>query len=41
MRELDLTYPGYGFAAHKGYGTLAHRQALHRLGAEPGTPAQF
>jgi ribonuclease HII len=32
MRELDLTYPGYGFTAHKGYGTLAHREALHRLG---------
>jgi ribonuclease HII len=32
MRELDLTYPDYGFAAHKGYGTLAHRDALHRLG---------
>jgi ribonuclease HII len=33
MRELDLTYPGYGFAGHKGYGTLAHRQALQQLGA--------
>ena len=33
MRELDLTYPGYGFAAHKGYGTIAHREALHRQGA--------
>jgi ribonuclease HII len=32
MRELDLAYPDYGFAAHKGYGTLAHRDALHRLG---------
>ena len=32
MRELDLTYPSYGFAAHKGYGTLAHRGALLRLG---------
>ena len=35
MREFDLTYPGYGFAAHKGYGTLAHREALYRLGASP------
>lgn len=35
MRDLDLTYPGYGFAAHKGYGTLAHRVALQRLGACP------
>jgi len=35
MRELELTYPGYGFAAHKGYGTQAHREALHRLGPSP------
>lgn len=32
LRELDLSFPGYGFAAHKGYGTQAHRQALQRLG---------
>jgi ribonuclease HII len=32
LRELDLTIPGYGFAAHKGYGTRAHRDALKRLG---------
>ena len=25
-------YPGYGFAAHKGYSTPEHRQALHKLG---------
>jgi ribonuclease HII len=35
LRELDRTYPGYGFASHKGYGTLAHREALHQLGASP------
>jgi ribonuclease HII len=35
LRELDLTYPGYGFAAHKGYGTQAHREALQRLGPCP------
>lgn len=35
LRELDLTYPGYGFAAHKGYGTLAHRQSIQRLGLCP------
>lgn len=35
LRELDLTYPGYGFAAHKGYGTQAHRDALQRLGPSP------
>lgn len=32
MRDLDLTYPGYGFAAHKGYGAPLHRAALDRLG---------
>lgn len=35
MRELDLLYPGYGFAAHKGYPTAAHREALDRLGPCP------
>ena len=35
MRELDLTYPGYGFAAHKGYGTRVHREALKQLGPCP------
>jgi ribonuclease HII len=35
MRQLDAQYPGYGFAIHKGYGTLAHRQALKRLGLSP------
>lgn len=28
MRELDLEYPAYHFAINKGYGTIAHRQAL-------------
>ena len=32
MRQLDEQYPGYGLAVNKGYGTLAHRQALARLG---------
>jgi ribonuclease HII len=31
MRELDATYPGYGLARHKGYGTFQHREALSRL----------
>ena len=35
MRKLDLAYPGYGFTAHKGYGTQAHREALRRLGPSP------
>ena len=33
--EFDQTYPGYGFSAHKGYGTQAHRAALKRLGPCP------
>ena len=32
MEALDREYPGYGFAAHKGYGTPEHREALLRLG---------
>ncbi len=35
LRELDQQYPGYGFASHKGYGTLEHRLALARLGPCP------
>jgi len=32
MLRLDAAHPGYGFACHKGYATLAHRAALARLG---------
>jgi len=32
MCELDRQYPGYGFARHKGYPTLAHLLALKQLG---------
>jgi ribonuclease HII len=32
MIAWSQTYPGYGFARHKGYGTAQHRQALHALG---------
>lgn len=32
---LDAEYPGYGFAAHKGYGTPRHQAALARLGSTP------
>ena len=32
MQELERDYPGYGFGAHKGYGTAQHADALHRLG---------
>ena len=32
MRELDTTYPDYGFAKHKGYITAAHTKALNTHG---------
>ncbi len=32
MRDYDRLYPGYGFAQHKGYGTVFHRESLFRLG---------
>ena len=35
MIELDKTYPGYGLAGHKGYGTREHFACLHRLGPSP------
>ena len=35
MREMDLLYPGYGFAGHKGYITAAHTAALKEKGVTP------
>lgn len=35
MEQFDLLYPGYGFAAHKGYGSAAHIAALKELGPTP------
>lgn len=35
MVEMDLQYPGYGLAGHKGYPTKAHIAALHELGVTP------
>lgn len=35
MAGLDRAYPGYGFAAHKGYPTPQHEAALRTLGACP------
>ncbi len=32
MKELDQTYPEYGFSRHKGYGTEAHLEALAKHG---------
>lgn len=33
MVELDLAFPEYGFAKHKGYPTAAHLEQLARFGA--------
>ena len=41
MAELDVQYPGYGFARHKGYGTPEHLQALRRLGVSPAHRRSF
>jgi len=35
MQDYDTQYPGYDFAAHKGYATESHRQAIRRLGPSP------
>jgi len=35
MTALDERYPGYGFAAHKGYSTRAHMRALAANGPCP------
>jgi ribonuclease HII len=34
-QEMDLAYPQYGFASHKGYGTAEHLVALQQHGACP------
>jgi ribonuclease HII len=35
MVAADADWPGYGFAKHKGYPTLAHRRAIAALGPCP------
>lgn len=35
MAQLEETYPGYGFAQHKGYPTRQHLAALEALGPTP------
>lgn len=35
MEQLDETYPQYGFAVHKGYGTKRHYEALREFGPSP------
>ena len=38
---LEAQYPGYGFAAHKGYPTSAHLNALRELGVTPAHRRSF
>jgi len=35
MAKMDLEYPGYGFASHKGYSAATHMEAIRRLGVTP------
>jgi ribonuclease HII len=35
MRQLDVVYPQYGLAAHKGYAVPEHRRALRQHGPTP------
>lgn len=35
MIAMDETYPGYGFAKHKGYPTKVHMEALYEFGITP------
>jgi len=35
LEELDVQYPAYGFAVHKGYGTKRHYEALREHGPCP------
>lgn len=35
LRAYDTLYPEYGFAAHKGYGTQQHRDAIRQFGPLP------
>jgi ribonuclease HII len=35
MKHLDVIYPQYGFAKHKGYPTSEHRAAIAKYGPSP------
>lgn len=35
MKELDVLYPEYGFASHKGYATKSHRESIGKYGYCP------
>ncbi|MDR2081534.1 MAG: ribonuclease HII [Campylobacteraceae bacterium] len=35
MLQMDKLYPQYGFAKHKGYGSVLHVEMIKRFGASP------
>ena len=35
MLEMDKKYPEYGYAKHKGYPTVAHREICKKIGPSP------
>ena len=41
MVDLSERFPGYGFHAHKGYATAAHRERLRTLGPSPAHRRSF
>jgi ribonuclease HII len=41
MVALDLQYPAYGFARHKGYGTAQHAEAIQKFGPCPAHRMSF
>lgn len=41
MERYDQDYPEFGFSRHKGYPTLAHREAIRRFGCCPIHRASF
>lgn len=41
MREYDKIMPEYGFASHKGYGSVMHIEALKKYGPSPIHRASF
>ena len=41
MRELDVEFPQYGFAGHKGYITASHTKALNEYGPCPQHRTSF
>ena len=41
MMEIDERHPGYGFGAHKGYGTREHLAAIGQLGPCPAHRKSF